>query len=128
MVTVCYSVAMSKEVKKDNSGMILAVFLILTGTFWALSELGFQFNLEKIFAPFTWLFTRLGRIIFSWPMIVLIAGLVMVSGKRKSGWVLVATGGVFLMQKVFAFQVFSFTMIFPLALVFAGIYLLGKHT
>lgn len=128
MKTVCYSVTMRKEAKKDNPGIILAVFLILTGTFWALSEMGVHINLEKIFAPFTWLFTRLGRVIFSWPMIVLIAGLVLVSGKRQGGWVLVAIGGVFLIQKIFMFQILSFTMIFPLALVFTGIYMLRKHT
>lgn len=119
---------MRNESKKDNSGIILAVFLILTGTFWTLSELGVEFNLQKIFAPFTWLFTRMGRVIFSWPMIVLIAGLVLVSGKRQIGWVLVAIGGVFLIQKIFMLQVFSFSMIFPLALVFTGIYMLRKHT
>ncbi len=117
---------MSKESKSDNSKLAIAVILIVIGVLWTLKEVGVNFHFEQIFAPFTWVFSRLGRIIFSWPMVLLIIGLLLVSGKHSWGWVLVALGGFFIIPRVFALQPFSFALVFPLVVLLTGVLLITR--
>jgi hypothetical protein len=117
---------MPKESKQDNSKLLIAVILITIGALWTLKELGLNIHFEQIFAPFTWLFSRLGKIIFSWPMILLVIGLVLVSGKHRGGWILVGLGGFFLLPRIFALPSFSFALIFPLAVLFTGVLMIAR--
>ncbi len=117
---------MPKESKQDNSKLVIAVILIAIGTLWTLKELGLNIHFEQIFAPFTWLFSRLGRIIFSWPMILLISGLVLVSGRHSGGWILAGLGGFFLLPRIFDLPSFSFALIFPLAVLLAGVLMITR--
>ena len=117
---------MPKEKKQDHSNVAIAVILISVGVLWTLKELGVHINFEQLLAPFTWIFSKIGRIIFSWPMILLIIGLILVSGKNTGGWILVALGGFFLIPRIFALPGFSFTLIFPLAVLFTGLLLIVR--
>ncbi len=113
---------MENNVNTDNrSRVVLAVILITVGGLWLLRLIGLQLNLQDLFHPFFVVFRYLGKIVFSWPMILVIAGLVLVAGQRAGGWILVVVGGVFLIPKIFHLPDFSFSLIFPLALVIAGI-------
>jgi len=117
---------MPKESKQDNSKLLIAVILIAIGALWTLKELGLNIHFEQIFAPFSWLFSRLGKIIFSWPMLLLVIGLVLVSGKHTGGWILAGLGGFFLLPRIFDFPSFSFTLIFPLAVLLAGVLMITR--
>ncbi len=117
---------MPKESKNDHSKLAVAVILIIIGVLWTLKEIGLNIHFEQLLAPFTWLFSRLGRIIFSWPMVLLVIGLIMVSSKKSGGWILVALGGFFLVPKILALPPFSFSLIFPLAVLFTGILLITR--
>jgi hypothetical protein len=117
---------MPKEQKQDNSKVVIAFILIAIGALWTLKELGIHFNFEQLLAPFTWIFSKIGRIIFSWPMILLVIGLILVSGKNTGGWILVGLGGFFLIPRIFALPGFSFSLIFPLAVLFTGLLLIMR--
>lgn len=117
---------MPKESKNKHSKSAVAVILIVIGVLWTLKEIGLNIQFEQLFAPFTWLFSRLGRIIFSWPMILLVIGLIMVSSKDSGGWLLVALGGFFLIPKLLDIPPFSFSLIFPLAVLFTGILIITR--
>ncbi|MBP7505146.1 MAG: hypothetical protein KA780_06840 [Prolixibacteraceae bacterium] len=104
----------------DRSKLVLAIILIAIGTLWLLQQIGVHFHIDQLFQPFFTVFKHLGRILFSWPMVLVIIGLVMVAGKRTGGWVLVVLGGVFLIPKIFHIPDFSFSLIFPLFLIVAG--------
>ncbi len=113
---------MENKANTDNrSRVVLAVILITIGGIWLLQQIGLQLHLKDLFHPFFVVFSYLGRIVFSWPMILVIAGLVLVAGQRSGGWVLVVVGSVFLIPRIFHLPDFSFSMVFPLALVAAGI-------
>lgn len=112
--------------KKSNSRFIIGIILVVVGALWSLSELGVNIPFDKILAPFEWIFSKLGRIIFSWPMVLIIAGLLLVSGKNSGGWILVALGGFFLIPRIFAIPQFSFALLFPLAVLLIGIFLITR--
>ncbi len=104
----------------DHSKLVLAVILIAVGVVWLLRQLGVHFHIDQMFQPFVWVFNHLGRILFSWPMVLVIIGLVMLAGKRSGGWILVVLGGIFLIPRIFDIPGFSFSLIFPLFLIVAG--------
>lgn len=116
---------MEKKAKKDNSGLVIAIILILVGAFWILKEVGVNINLAVLFEPFTWMFNKLGRIIFSWPMILLVIGLILVASKKTVGWILVGLGAFFLLPLIFPKVAFLTSgLFFPLALVAIGVYII----
>lgn len=117
---------MPKESKNDNSKLAIAVILIVIGVLWTLKEVGVNLHFEQLFAPFTWVFSRIGRIIFSWPMVLIVIGLILVSGKHTGGWILVALGGFFIIPRIFAMQPFSFALLFPLAVLLTGVLLITR--
>jgi len=118
---------MEKDNTENRSKVVLAVILIALGIFWMFGQLNLHFHLENLFRPFYLLFSHMGRVIFSWPMILLLVGLVLIAGKRQGGWILIVLGGIFLIPKIFLIPDFPFSMILPLLLVFAGIVLLTRR-
>ena len=117
---------MPKELKNDNSKLVIAVILIVIGVLWTLKEVGINLHFEQIFAPFSWVFSRLGRIIFSWPMVLLVIGLILVVGKHSWGWILVVLGSFFIIPRMFALQPFSFSLVFPLVVIITGALLITR--
>ncbi len=118
---------MEKDKTENRSKVVLAVVLIVLGIFWLLSQLNVHFHLENLFRPFYQVFSHIGRVIFSWPMILVLVGLVLIAGKRQGGWILIVLGGIFLIPKIFLIPSFSFSLIFPVLLVFAGIAMLVRR-
>lgn len=112
--------AMKKENSDNGSKITFAVILIIVGLFWLFGQLSIQLHLEEIFRPLWLVFSKVGHLIFSWPVILVLIGLVLIAGKRSSGWILIILGGIFLLPKIFLFQPFPVSIIFPLALILFG--------
>lgn len=122
---------MRNEPQKENSKVVLAFVLIAIGIIWVLRELGIYFELptihwENIFYPFGNILHGLGHVIFSWPMILIVIGLVLMAGKRSSGIVLIIIGGVFLLPRLFLFHGFTLSIFIPLLLIGIGVALVAR--
>jgi hypothetical protein len=115
---------MEKENVENRSKLVVAIVLIVLGMFWFLGQLNVHIHFENIFRPFFHIFSRMGHVIFSWPMILVLVGLLLVAGKRQGGWILVVLGGIFLLPKIFIIPGFTFSMIFPVVLILAGVVML----
>lgn len=111
---------MKKENSENSSKITLAVILIIVGIFWLFGQLSIHLHLEEIFRPLWPLFSKAGSLIFSWPMILVLIGLILIAGNRSGGWILIFLGGVFLLPKIFLIPAFPVSIIFPLALILAG--------
>ena len=111
---------MKKENSENGSKLTLAVILIVIGMFWLFGLLNIHFHLGEFFRPVWMVFSKVGGVIFSWPVILVLIGLVLIAGKRSGGWILIILGGIFLLPKIFLFPVFPVSIIFPLALILIG--------
>ena len=117
---------MEKEKRNDNSRIVLAFIFIGIGIIWILRQLGFYFNLlhinwSLIFEPFWLVTSRISQFIFSWQMILIIIGLILLAGKRSAGIVFILVGGIFMLPKIFFFPWLSMSMLLPLVLIGIGI-------
>lgn len=117
--------------QKDNSRVILAFVLIGIGVLWILRKLGFYLDFPTIqwntvFFPFHQLFHEFGHVIFSWPMIFIIIGLVLMASRRKSGIVFIVIGGLFLLPRIFIFHGITVSLLLPLLLVGIGVALVAR--
>ena len=122
---------MEMEPQRNNSRIVLAVFLIFIGMVWLLRKIGFyiefpNINFEHIFYPVRQVFNGLKHFIFSWPMILIIIGIVLMAGKRSSGIVLVIVGGVFLLPKIFLFPGLTISFLFPVLLIGFGVAMVAR--
>jgi hypothetical protein len=122
---------MESEQKKDNSRVTLAIVLIVLGIAWllhktapALDFIGLQ--VKQLFIPFKHLFFNWGSFLFSWQMVLIIVGLVLLAGKRSFGIVLIVLGGLFLVPKIFVFPHIALSFILPVILIGAGVALITK--
>jgi hypothetical protein len=91
---------MENKPENRDSKVVLAWVLIGVGIFWMLRKLGFYFELPdfyyQIFYPVKHAFQSLFGFIFSWPVILILVGLILLAGKRSGGMVLIVIGGIFL--------------------------------
>lgn len=123
---------MNNETNNGNSRIVFAIFLIVIGGLWLLRKVGFyihfpEIHFEQIFYPIKYVFHGLGRFIFSWQMIVIIIGLVLLAGKRSSGLVLIIVGGIFILPKFFFIPGLTFSLFFPVLLIGLGISMVAKY-
>lgn len=117
---------MENKPQKDNSRVVLAFVLIGIGVFWILRKLGFYINFPNIhwgniFYPFRQFFHGWGHFLFSWQMILIIVGLILLAGKRSMGIVFIIVGGIFILPKLFYFPGLTISLLFPVMLVGVGI-------
>ncbi|WP_297091134.1 hypothetical protein [uncultured Draconibacterium sp.] len=124
-------VPQEKVSRKQNSGEVLALVLIGIGLVWILKQTGFffnfpLFNLHGIFSPITNAFHGIGNLFFSWPVILIIIGVVLMAGKRSGGVVLIVIGGVFLLPKLFIISGAAIVFLFPVLLIVLGILLIAR--
>ena len=112
---------MKQNNTEDRTKLVLAVILIAVGLIWLLHLIGIHFHMQDLFYPFVKVIRFVSRILFSWPMILVIAGFVMVAGQRGGGWILVALGGLFMIPRILNFYDFSYSLIFPLILILVGV-------
>ncbi len=94
---------------KSRSNLTFGIFLVVIGGIWLLKKLHISIrfpyiNWHKIFHPFNKLLENFGDIIFSWPMFLLVIGLIMIATKKKMGPALAIVGGIFLIPIIFSIQ------------------------
>ena len=123
---------MENRPQKDNSRVVLAFVLIGIGVLWILKKLGFYINLPDInwhvvFYPIRQFLHGWGHFIFSWQMILIIVGLVLLAGKRSLGIVFIVIGGIFILPKLFYFPGLTFSLIFPVLLIGIGLAMVVKR-
>ena len=117
--------------KRHSSRLVLAIALILIGSFWILKKLGFYIDFQpyfydNIYFPLTQFMHKWSRIIFSWPIILIIVGIVLLAGKRRGSIVLLIIGSVFLLPKLFFIHGFTATLFFPLILIGIGVAMVAR--
>ncbi|WP_303923498.1 hypothetical protein [Draconibacterium sediminis] len=117
--------------KKENSKEVLALVLIGIGLVWILKQTGFFFdfpflNFHDIFSPVRSVFHGIGHFVFSWPVILIIIGAVLMAGKRSGGLVLLIIGGIFLLPKLIFISGAAIVFLFPVILIAVGIGLIAR--
>ena len=122
---------MERVPQRSNSRETLALVLIGIGLLLIFKRTGVFhhfpfFHLDTIFAPIRNLFHNLGHFIFSWPMVLIVVGLVLMAGKRSGGLVLLIIGAIFILPKVFFFSVGTIFILFPILLIGLGIALVAR--
>jgi hypothetical protein len=122
---------MESKPQNNNSKVVLAWVLIGFGMFWILRKIGLYFNFpdfyfQNIFFPFKSLVHDFSRFIFSWQMVLIMVGLILLSGRRSAGIVLIVIGGIFLLPKLFILPGLTFSMFFPVLLVGLGVALIAR--
>jgi len=115
----------------NNSKTAFAVILIFIGAIWIIRQLGlyfdFPFHFGDLFYPVKIFFRHFGHILFSWQIILIIIGLILLAGKRTtSGTVLIITGGIFLLPKIFFISGMTASILLPLALIAVGVALVVR--
>jgi hypothetical protein len=123
---------MQDKSENRNSRVVLAFVLIGIGSLWLLRKLGVYFEipriyLHNIFFPFRDLFHDLTHFIFSWQIVLIMVGLILMAGKRSAGVALIVVGGIFLLPKIFILPGLTFSMFFPVLLVGLGIALIARR-
>lgn len=123
---------MENKPQNNNSKVVLAWVLIGIGIFWILRKIGFYFDIphfyfHHIFFPFKNLFHDFTHIIFSWQVVLIMVGLILMAGKRSSGIVLIIIGGIFLLPKFLIVPGLTFSMFFPVLLIGLGIAMIVRR-
>lgn len=116
---------------RDQSRKVLAIFLIVIGFLWIARQTGIfygfpYFHLNHILAPIGNVFGSLAHLVFSWPMILILVGLVLMAGKRSAGLVLLIIGGIFLLPRIFLFSGAAVILFFPLVLIVVGVAIVAR--
>jgi hypothetical protein len=127
---ICF--VMKRELQKDNSKLVLAFILIGVGVLWALKTIGVHFEFpqfiwENLFYPLRHVFHNVGHIIFSWPMVFIFIGGVLLAGKRSIGWVFLIVGGIFILPKLFFFPGLTISFALPVLLIGIGVAIIVKR-
>ena len=122
---------MEQKKQTDNTRIILALVLIVIGMFWALRQMGIYFEfprhiVEQIFYPLRQMTYRIGHFIFSWPMILIVIGAILMAGKRSVGLVLVIIGGIFIIPKMFFFPGLTISLAIPVLLIGIGVAVVAR--
>ena len=123
---------MNKEPENNNSRIVLAFILIAIGILWILRRLGIYLHLPHInwgnlFFPIRQIFHGWGHFIFSWQMVLIIIGLILLAGKRSLGIAFIIVGGIFILPRLFYFPGLTITMLFPILLIGIGIAIVVKR-
>ncbi len=117
--------------KKDDSRMILAVILIAAGVVWLIRQVGHfpffaHFPLQQLIIPFRQMFSAIDNTLFSWQMIIIFTGIILLAGRRSAGAILIVLGGIFLLPEILHFSFWSLSFLIPALLIGAGIVLILK--
>lgn len=122
---------MEKVPHKDKSKETLALVLIGVGLLWIVKQMGVFhhfpfFHINTIFAPIRHAFHGISHFVFSWPMVLIVVGFVLLAGKRSAGLVLLIIGAIFILPKVFVFSIGVLFIMFPILLIVLGIAIVAK--
>jgi predicted membrane protein len=99
-----------------NTRITLGIILIIIGGLFLFRSLGF-------------LSLHIPHIIFSWPFVIFIIGLLIAinSQKKTFGYILLIIGTIFLIPRIFPEVYYDSGLIFPLLIIGLGIYVLVRH-
>lgn len=122
---------MEKVPQRSNSTETIALILIGIGLLWIVKQMGGFFffpdiNFHGLFSPIRNAVHNISHFIFSWPMILIVIGLLLLSGKRKGGLVLLIIGAIFILPKIIVLSVGVLFILFPLLLIVLGIALVTR--
>ncbi len=122
---------MERKPHNDNSRIVLALVLIGVGIFWSLRQLGVYFEFphyvwDNVFYPMKNIFHRITHFVFSWPMIMIIIGVVLLAGKRSVGLVFLIVGAIFILPKLFFFPGLTIAFALPILLIGIGIAMVAR--
>ncbi len=120
-----------KAPPNKQSKEVLAMVLIGIGILWILKQYGLFFDFQtahfsNLFAPVLHVSHALRNFFFSWPMVLIVVGLVLLAGKRKGGFVLLIIGILFILPKLFFFSGTTIILLYPVLLIGLGIALVAK--
>lgn len=115
-----------------NSRIILAFVLIAIGGLWLLRKIGFyidfpSIHLHQFFFPVRNFFAGWGDFLFSWQMVFIVIGLLLLAGNRSVGIILVVVGGIFLLPKIIFFPPVAISFLLPAILIGVGIALVARR-
>lgn len=117
--------------QKGNSGQTLAIILIVIGAMWILGKIGISLSLHSVISDIVFSFRNIlhaiPSFIFSWPMILIIVGLILMAGNRNSGVALIIIGGILLLPKIFFSPGITISLLIPAILVGVGVSMILKH-
>ena len=122
---------MENKKENDNSRLVFAIVLIAIGLLWILRKLGIYFNfhisISELLFPIKSMIHSLPPFILSWPMILIIVGLILLAGKRSGGVVFIIVGGFFILPKIFVLPGLTISFLIPVILVALGVAMVAKH-
>ena len=117
--------------QKGNSGQTLAIILIVIGAMWILGKIDISLSLHSVISDIVFSFRNIlhaiPSFIFSWPMILIIVGLILMAGNRNSGVALIIIGGILLLPKIFFSPGITISLLIPAILVGVGVSMILKH-
>lgn len=104
-----------KKHDKDNRSFVGIIFLVI-----GLIFLGRNFD----FIPY-----EISNIVFSWPSLLIVMGLVFVLVKKKSigGLFMMGIGGIFLMDRLYPFSPDDWKIAWPALFIFVGLALVISY-
>ena len=122
---------MGNKPDKSNKGTLLAIVLIVIGVIWLFKRSIIYFNIPDFYwynlhFPFRPSLHSFRYLIFSWPVILIIVGLILMAGRRKSGIVFIIIGCLFFIPKIIHIPLITATIIIPIVLIAIGIVLIAK--
>lgn len=120
-----------QEQNKDQSRKVLAIVLIVFGFLWIARQTGIFYSfpfihMNHVFMPVGRVFGSVAHLVFSWPVILILIGLVLMAGKRSGGVVLLIIGGIFLLPKLFLISGAMAILFLPLVLIAVGIAIVAR--
>lgn len=116
--------------EKNSSGSFLGVILIIVGVLWVLKEIGWHIGLpgwhtiREATSSLMNVF-HFGALSVTWPIILLIAGVLLIAGRRLVGLLLILFA-VFFILPHFIIPGILAIIFFPVLLVVLGIILISK--
>ncbi len=122
----------SNAPRKNNTRFLLAIALIAIGALWMLKQLGFYLDFpyvhfREIFFPIHHFFLAWSNFIFSWQVVLILVGLLLLAGRRPLGIVLIIIGGIFILPKLFIFPPLTVSFLLPALLVGLGIAMVVRY-
>lgn len=118
--------------RSNQSDQTIAYVLIAVGIVWLMNQLGFgeSFPFSLIRQAFHSSVHVLGEVfgfLFSWPVVLLVVGAILLAGRRKAGVVLIAVGLLFLIPRAFVVLGVVLNSFLPLLVIGAGVLLLRRN-
>lgn len=108
---------------RNSSRTTLALVLIGIGLVCLLGKIDF-YPFHYVVEPIVRVFRSIVHLFFSWPFILLLIGVVLLSGRRSVGMVLLILGAIFILPKIFILSGIALFFLFPIALIVIGIILI----